>query len=249
MFGKKYNDTMIRLWALSGLALCILSVDVQSQPATGLYQIVSGTYTTCCGIGGPLKSALPTIDQAFFRLSIDPQSNLPRMTFLDQQLQTNFSVTVCPPNGPINFDFGYGLILSDSVLFHVDPGPPPFHLFWSYTVSNSASPLRIDGMVGIAQGVCADVPNQFSHSNVLAVLVPQPRLTATEISSNGLSLMIQGQAGQTNVLEASTDLFTWTPLSTNVLPSTDCPICPFISFQDTAATNMDRRFYRSVEIH
>jgi len=238
---------MIRLPALLALALSVLPA--QAQPAPGLYQIVSGTYTTCCGIAGVSKFSLPNKDQAFFRLSVDPQSNLPRMTFLDQQMQTIFSVAVCAPNVPIDFSLGYGLVLSDSIVFHVDPGPPPEHLFWNYSVSNSAGGLRIDGMVGIDPGACSDVPNQFSHSNVVAILVPQPNLTLTEFSSDGPLLMIQGQTGRTNVLEASTDSMSCTPLSTNVMPNTDCPICPFITFRDNAATNLTRRFYRSFEIY
>ena len=169
------------------------------------------------------------------------------MTFLDEQLKTNFSVTLCPPNEPINFDFGYGFVLSVCIFFHVDPGP--LGLFWNYTVSNSANGLRIDGIVGISPGSCADVPNQFSHSNVVAVLIPQPKLTVTDFTDNIPSIMIQGQTGQTNVLEASSDFLTWVPLSTNVMPNTDCPICPFILLRDTAATNLANRYYRSFELH
>ena len=58
--------------------------------------------------------------------------------------------------------------------------------------------------------------------------------------------VFNGGAGQTNVIQASTDLFTWTAISTNVFPSTACPICPFIDFQDPASTNLDRRYYRAV---
>ena len=48
--------------------------------------------------------------------------------------------------------------------------------------------------------------------------------------------------GQRNVIEASTDLFSWTAISTNVFPATTCPVCPFIDFQDPASTNLARRF-------
>jgi hypothetical protein len=194
---------MIRLLSAFALAstLSVLPIGAQSQPASGLYQIVSGIYTTCCGIAGASKFSLPNKDQAFFRLSVDPQSNLPRMTFLGQQMQTIFSVAVCAPNNPIDFNFGYGLVLPDSIVFHVDAGPAPEHLFWNYSVSNSAGGLRIDGMVGIDPGACSE------------------------------------------------DFMSWTPLSTNVMPNTDCPICPFITFRDNAATNLTRRFYRSFEIY
>jgi hypothetical protein len=243
------RNSVVWLIAILALALSAKSVNAQGQPAAGLYRIVSGTYATCCGIAGPAKYSLPNTDQGFFRLSIDPQSNLARMTFLDDRHQNTFSVTVCPPYNPIPFDFGYGFVVADSIVFHVDPGPPPLNLFWNYTVSNSANGLRIDGQVGINPGSCADVPNQFYHSNVVAVLVPQPKLTLTDFTDNIPSIMIQGQTGTTNVLEASTDFLTWVGLSTNVMPNTDCLICPFILYRDTAATNLASRFYRAVELH
>src|SRR5207247_10618859 len=57
--------------------------------------------------------------------------------------------------------------------------------------------------------------------------------------------VFNGRSGQTNVIEASTDLITWSAISTNVFPSTVCPNCPFIDFQDPASTNLSRRFYRA----
>ena len=73
---------MIRLLVLLGWVL--LSPGAQGQTA-GLYQILSGSYTTCCGIAGAVRSALPTTDQAFFRLSTDQQSSLWRMIFRSYQ--------------------------------------------------------------------------------------------------------------------------------------------------------------------
>ena len=52
----------------------------------------------------------------------------------------------------------------------------------------------------------------------------------------------------TNVIEASTDLFNWTAIRTNVFPVTACPGCPFIEFQDPASTNLAGRFYRSYSL-
>ena len=164
-------------------------------------------------------------------------------------MQTVFSVVPCPPGDAINFSFDYGFVLSNSIVFHVDPGPPPYQTYWNYTVSNSTDSLRIDGTLGTAQQNCVDVPTQFSHSNVVAVLLPGPRLGITEFSSrDGALLFIQGHAHWTNVIEASTDLVTWTPISTNLMPNTLCPICPYILYRDAASTNLARRFYRCFEI-
>jgi hypothetical protein len=114
-------------------------------------------------------------------------------------------------------------------------------------VSNSVNRLQINGTLGTARQSCVDVPTQFSHSNVVAVLVPPPRMRITEFSENGALLFIQGRAGWTNVVEASTDLVSWTAISTNLMPFTLCPVCPYILVRDAAATNMAHRFYRCFE--
>src|SRR5438552_3580625 len=224
------------------------SACAQIGAASGLYQIISGAYDECCGIGGDFPSSLPNESQGFIRLTVDQQRNTATMTFLDEDGQTVFNVVPCPPGDPINFSFDFGFALSNSIVFHVDPGPPPYQTYWSYTVSNSTDRLRIDGTLGTAWQNCADVPTQFSHSNVVAVLVPGPRLEITEFSKLGALIDIQGNADWTNVIEASTDSVTWTPISTNLIPNTLCPVCPYILFRDSASTNLARRFYRCFEI-
>jgi hypothetical protein len=54
--------------------------------------------------------------------------------------------------------------------------------------------------------------------------------------------------GDDTLVEASTNLVSWTPISTNLMPATQCPICPYILFRDPASTNLAKRFYRSFEI-
>ena len=233
---------------LSAFVVSIHTTDAQSGVASGLYQIISGTYDECCGIGGDFRSFLPDQTQGFVRLTVDPQRNTASMTFLGADGQSVFSIVPCPPGDPINFSFDYGFVFSNSIVFHVDPGPPPYETYWSYTVSNSTDHLRIDGTLGTAQQSCADVPTQFSHTNVVAVLVSGPRLSLTEFSKDGALIFIQGNTGWTNVLEASTDSVTWTPISTNLMPNTLCPICPYILVRDAASTNLVRRFYRCFEI-
>jgi len=228
--------------------LSIPSDGVQIRAASGLYQIISGTYIECCGIGGDFPSSLPNESQGFVRLTVEPQSDLVTMTFLGRDAQTVFSVVPCPPGDPINFSFNYGFVVSNSVVFHVDPGPPPYGLYWNYSVTNSTDNLRINGILGTAQQNCVDVPTQFSHTNLVAVLVPEPRLRITEFSKDGALLFVQGQAGRTNVIEASMDFLSWTPINTDVMPNTLCPVCPFLLYRDAASTNLARRFYRCFEI-
>ena len=75
-----------------------------------------------------------------------------------------------------------------------------------------------------------------------------PKLGITEPSKDGALLFIQGQAGSTNVIDASMDLVSWTPISTNVMPNTLCPVCPYLEYHDAASASLVRRFYRCFEI-
>ena len=72
-----------------------------------------------------------------------------------------------------------------------------------------------------------------------------PRLGGPVLKNGIIQLVIfNGRWGQTNIVEVSTDLVRWAPVSTNIFPATLCPICPFIVYQDSL-TNSVRRFYRS----
>jgi hypothetical protein len=239
------KNRIISLAMTSAFVLSFHPAHAQNAPASGMYQIVSGTYIACCGFAGEIRSSLPNDNQGFVRLSVDAQSHIGSMAFLGKDMRTVFSVIACPPDDPIKFSFDYGFVVSDSLVFHVDPGPPPYHKYWNYTVSNSVDTLRINGVLGVNSQFCADVPTRFSHSNVVAVLLIPPKIRITEFSKEGALLFIQGQAGRTNVLEASTDLATWTAISTNLMPFTLCPECPYILFRDSL--NLNRRFYRCSE--
>ena len=119
-----------------------------------------------------------------------------------------------------------------------------------YTASNFAGGLRINGVAIAPIWGSADIPEEFEHTNIQAVLVStvsKPTVGRPRLAANGAIqfTVIDGRGGQTNVIAASDDLVTWTAISTNVFPATTCPICPFIEFQDTASTNLTRRFYRS----
>ena len=243
-----FTNRIIWLAITLAFTLSVPSAGAQSGAGSGLYRIVSGSYNECCGIAGDLRSSLPNESQGFVRLTVDTQTEFATMTFLGKDLQTFFRVVRCPDGDPLNFSLDYGFSFSNTIVFHIDPGPPPYSVYWNYTVSNSAVSLRIDGTLGTAEQNCADLPTQFSHSNVVAVLVPAPRVTITEFSKEGALLFIQGQAGLTNVIEASTDLTTWGPIGTNVMPHTLCPECPYILFRDAASKNLARRFYRCFEI-
>lgn len=242
------KDKIIWLAITSAFVVSIHPAGAQGEAASGLYRIVLGTYTECCGIAGDFTSSLPNESQGFIKLTVDPQTHFATMKFLSADSRTVFSVFPCPPGDAINFHFNFGFARANGIEFHVDPGPPPYAVYWNYAVSNSTDRLRIDGTLGMAQVNCADVPNRFTHSKVEAVLVPPPRLSITGVSSNGARLFLQGHAGQTNVIESSTDLVNWVGVSTNVMDYSLCPLCPFAIFEDSASTNLSRRFYRAFEL-
>src|SRR5437667_6039707 len=239
----------LRHLSLAIAVLFLQSAGAHSAPSSGLYRIISGSSIERSGSLGDSFSSLPNASQRFVRLLVDPdpQSYLVTMTFLGEDLQTVFSAMPCPPGGPVSFSF-WGSAYTDPMTFHVDPSPPPDEQQWSYTVSNSFNTLRIDGQVVALRRSCAE-DQQFIHSNVVAVLVPPPRIRISEYSKkDGTLLFIQGNAGWTNVVEASTDLRTWSPIATNFMAGGGCPVCPYILVRDAASTNLARRFYRCFEI-
>jgi hypothetical protein len=240
VMGKNKRSSWLAI--TSAFVLSLRMANGQGGAPSGVYEIVAGTYTECCGFGGNFSFSVPNESQRF--VAVDMRRDLATMTFLGQDLRTVFSVVPCPGGSSIPFRFDYGSTFSNSIIFHVDPGPPPYAVYWSYAITNSVNSLRINGTLGTAQQNCVDVPTRFSHSNVVAVLVPPPRIRITEFSENGALLSIQGRAGWITVVEASTDLVSWTGVSTNLMPATLCPVCPYILVRDAAATNMARRFYR-----
>jgi hypothetical protein len=235
--------------AIAACVLCPWLGWAQPLPESGLYQILSGKYSECCGIAGDTVVALPNALQAFIRLTVNQQNGFATMTFLGADGTTIFHRAPCMPEAGFDFSFPYGFPVSGSFEFHVDPGPPPLSSYWNYTASNSVNQLRVDGALGILQASCVDVPTRFGHNAVLAVAVPQPKLSLVGFSTNHVvQVMIQGTSGRTNILQASLDLTSWTPVSTNVMDNTDCAICPFFIFEDLESTNLVRRFYRAIEL-
>src|SRR6266571_1694573 len=124
----------------SALALSVRLAPAQGGPASGLYQIVSGRYTECCGIAGPFIYPLPDSSQAFVQLTIDPQSNLAQMAFLGPDAHTVFRNTPFGPGGAFAFSFSNGMVFPDHIEFKGPFTPPgPDQTSFSYTLSNSAN--------------------------------------------------------------------------------------------------------------
>lgn len=162
------------------------------RPRSGLYAIDSGRYTACCGFAGnDLGYDLPTQAQIFVRLELDSLNNTASMAFLGEDAQTVFRVAPCGPEQPTYFSFTHGQVFSNRLVFHADPGP---RSYWNYTVTYSAHSLRIDGGLRITQPFCADVPDKFGHTNVVATLLPRPpRIEGLERQGSNLRFHFTGE--------------------------------------------------------
>ena len=167
-------------------------IEDDDGPRDGLYRITSGTYAACCGfVGNPIGYGLPAGPQSFVKLEIDSQNQTATMTFLGDDAQTVFTVQPCPPDPPIAFSFRYGFIFSNRMVFHVDPGPQSY---WNYEVPYTADTLHIDGILGLVRTSCADVPTRFTHSNVVATLVPPgPRIGGWERQGSTFRFQFSGE--------------------------------------------------------
>jgi len=103
---------------------------------------------------------------------------------------------------------------------------------------------------GLPYGV-ALYAGQFGADDFTLALAPRrkPRLQVTDFSSaRGPTIRIEGSPGRANVIETSGDLKVWTPIRTNMMPNTVCPVCPSVLFLDVSGINDAHRFYRCFEL-
>lgn len=231
------NTRPMRHVILSALLLwSVQPLRSQTLPASGVYMITSGRYEVCCGIAGGFQFPLPDAEQSFVRLSVDPQRNTASLSFLAEDMETIYTIIPCPPSGPIPFAFDNGLVFSNRIEFHGDAGPPPYQTSWNYTVSNAADGLRIQGTLGTIPGGCADVPTQFTHTNVVAALVPTVAIRTSEVEICWNSIL-----NRTHQLQYRSALGTngWTNLG-EPLPGDGSTLC----VTDKVPAGEPRRFYR-----
>ena len=71
-------------WLAFGLST---PAQIQTGFVPGLYVIVAGEYTECCGVFGDIHYQLPLARQALVRLSIDPLKGA-KLVFLESDAQT-----------------------------------------------------------------------------------------------------------------------------------------------------------------
>jgi hypothetical protein len=176
-------DKLRLLSVFIGTSLTPLAAVAQELPSSGLYQIVSGRFVECCGIAGPIPHNVPDDRQRFVRLEVDGRQV--SMTILGNGLEIFTKDVLCADTSPVRFSFPNGFVApgSSNIVFHGDPGPFPNSQYVVYSVSFHGDRLIINGTAGVATQFCSDVFNEFTHSDVLAVLLPKasPRISEYEV--------------------------------------------------------------------
>jgi hypothetical protein len=180
--------TLVGLATLSALTLGLRPAQAQSTFKSGYYEITSGLYSECCGFAGnPFSYELPDERQGFVELSIDPGGNTARLTFLGPDLRTVFTSYPWIPDRTFAFSFNNGIVSSNYIQFgEGTPLPRPGLPNWNYTVRDQSGSLSISG-IAVTPMFGADVPNQFNHTNVVAMLLTNP-VVIDRIERDGSSM-------------------------------------------------------------
>ncbi|SRR6266542_511665 len=175
------NNRATRLATISALILSVQSACAESSPTSGLYQIVSGRYIACCGIAGPFIEPLPDASDAFIELTVNLQNNLAQMKFLGQDMHTVFRIPPESCRSEFTYMFTNGVIFPDHIQFG-DPllSPLPGQPSFSFVISNSMDAVSINGTVIAPCPGSADLPEEFQHTNVVAVLMPTATIRVSE---------------------------------------------------------------------
>jgi hypothetical protein len=182
--------TLIGLASVSVLALGFRPAQAQAQSKfkSGIYHIDSGLYSECCGFaGGPFTYELPDERLGAVELILYPGGQTARLTFLSPDLSTIF--TSYPwTDRTLSFSFDNGIVHSNYIKFgEGPPAPRPGLADWNYTVRDAGGNLSING-VATTPAFGADVPNDFTHTNVVASLTLNP-LVIDRVERQGDSML------------------------------------------------------------
>lgn len=177
-----WNNSFAWLVTIPAVVLAIQSACAQGVPTSGTYQIVSGRYIACCGFGGPFTQRLPNESYAFIELTVDSQSNLAQMKVLGQDMHTVLHTPSNLPGDEFTYSFTNGIIFPDHIRFGKPFVPPvPDQASFGFVVSNSVDTISLNGTVIVPCVGCADIPEEFQHTNVVAVLMPAATIRVSEV--------------------------------------------------------------------
>ena len=107
----------------------------------------------------------------------------------------------------------------------IAPGAPTVTMSW--TLSGSTAGEWASEAIAL---------NPAGNTPLLSTLLSN----VTSLVSKGFTIQLSAPAGSTVVIEASSDLVHWIPISTNSAPNGS------VSYTDTAATNLPARYYRAM---
>jgi hypothetical protein len=209
--------------ASSGLPV---SFSIVSGPAQ-----LSGNIVTLMGAGTITVSASQPGDGVYAAATLVMQSFpvVPAVSPVTPPAVTNPQLS---PDGSFQMTF-YGVIGSNYT-FQASTDLKNWMSLFGFTCTNSPMYLVDTNAMQYASRFYRVAQFGTSPSISLGFGLTQPW------TSNGLSLMLQGPVGSNYIIQASTDLMSWQPI-TNFTTTTS----PFY-FSDPAATNYDHRFYRGV---
>jgi hypothetical protein len=177
-------------------------------------------------------------------------------TFLANDGTTNsapatVTITVTPvPPGIATQPQPQAVTVGQSVWFSVAAnGSAPFSYQWSRNGAPlpgaTSSTLWLTNAQSANAGSYSVVVTNLAGSAAsaaatLKVAPAAPTFGATQMTPNGFKLQLSVITGFTYVISASTDMRTWTPISTNLALS------PSMMVTDSAATNFPGRYYRAM---
>jgi hypothetical protein len=162
----------------------------------------------------------------------------------------SFTVTVNPPvfppivlTGPSNITVtassSNGAVVSFSSV--ASGGCGSFNVVFN-PLSGSQFPVGATIVTNTASDSCGNSTN----ATFIVTVKPPPAplfLAVPAIALNGqFSMTLSGVAGQSYVVMASTDLLTWVPLNTNILPGT------WTNWSDPGTSTNGSRYYRTLTL-
>jgi hypothetical protein len=149
---------------------------VYSQtPVGGLYEIKSGSYVEKGGIVGIMQYPLPNTTQAFLQLTADSKSGDFELTVLGADLRPGWFPKLT--NGVVT---GNTIRFQYLTMYPSWPEPPAPIAAVDYTLTNDAGALRLSGSI-TSVVVCCDIPYDFQHQSVVAMLATTPNIRVSEV--------------------------------------------------------------------
>lgn len=103
----------------------------------------------------------------------------------------------------------------------------------------STNTIPLPGSMHLTNSLLSGPARQFYRA---AIVPPNlPLLNGLAISNNMTQLVLNGSAGSTCIIQASSDLVTWSPISTNTIP-----LWGAVPVTDLYSAGHSSRFYRAL---